>query len=444
MAKKQIALMFLLTVTNFQRAESVALSANDNAKYFSSLCGLIKLATTKLTTLQDIPDTADFEAVAELVNLSYTAPDALKQIADTKTAVNNIDTADTPANKYCKEGKTATCKTLAEMLGEQTKNTHAKTIFRALADQNKKKQVDQTAAAIVALLQELKKSDAADKLKTAKTDINEALEGKPSGAAADGDLKGVTDRATTCGKPNGAGTKGEKAGTSLALDTLCVCGKDVTQTQTSACGFDITPGAIGTITWTSGADTSKQWANARKYCEETATEAKLTGAAIRASVAAFKTALNSAKLASNYFPGGVGTIDSSPTNGCTGVKSSNDGCCVFYGKPSNTIDGAAISWVQKLLSASSNLDAAEQKRQSDLHIFSQIQALNVTLTALIIAPETAHNAETPEGGVSTESQKTKPMEERRNNANNTKTTKPTAKMQENANGKAKLTQMTSA
>nr|APD75241.1 variant surface glycoprotein 1125.5089 [Trypanosoma brucei] len=386
MATKQIALMFLLTVTNFQRAESAALSANENAPYFSTICGIIKVATTKLPTLQDIPDTADFEAVAELVNLSYTAPNALKQIADTKTAVNNIDTADTPANKYCKEGKTATCKTLAELLGEQTKNTHAKTIFRALADQNKKKQVEQTAAAILNLLGKIKESDAADKLKSAQTDINEALEGKPSGTAADADLKGDTDRATTCGKPADPGTKGKKAGTSLAVDTLCVCGTDTTQTTSKACGFDISNNNAGAITWDTGVGTSKQWANARQYCTETTAQAKLTGAAIRASVAAFKTALNSAKLASSYFPGGVGTIDSSPTNGCTGVKSSNDGCCVFYGKPSITIDGAAISWVQKLLSASSNLDAAEQKRQSDLHIFSQIQALNVTLTALIIAP----------------------------------------------------------
>nr|APD73316.1 variant surface glycoprotein 1125.1041 [Trypanosoma brucei] len=406
MATKQIAIMFLLAVAPFRLADSATLNANENAKYFSSLCSMIKLATTKLPTLQDIPDTDEFAAVAELVNLSYTAPEALKQIPEKTKANENIDTENTQANKYCKDAKSATCKTLAELLGEQTKNTHTKTIFRALAGQSNKKQVDQTAAARLNLLDQLKKSDAADKLKSAESDINSALEGVADGHASDADLKGVTDRATTCGNPNSGGTPGEKAGSSLALDALCVCGQDTTQSTGSACGFNIASGAQGT-------DAGKQWANTRKYCEEAGTEAKLTGAAIRASVAAFKTALNSAQLASNYFPGGVGTIDSSPTNGCTGVKSSNDGCCVFYGKPSNTIDGAAIPWVQKLLSASSNLDAAEQKQQSDLHIFSQIQALNVTLTALIIAPETTHNAETPGGGVSTESQKTKPMEEKK-------------------------------
>nr|ARB50877.1 variant surface glycoprotein [Trypanosoma brucei] len=258
MATKQIELMFLLAVAPFRLADSATLNANENAKYFSSLCGMIKLATTKLPTLQDIPDTAVFEAVAELVNLSYTAPDALKQIADTKTAVKNIDTENTPANKYCKDGKSATCKKLAELLGEQTKNTHAKTIFRALVDQSKKKQVDQTAAARLNLLGKIKKSDAANKLKSAQTDINSALEGKADGRASDADLKGVTDRETTCGRPNGSGAKGTKAGSSLALDTLCVCGKDNTQTETNACGFDITTGGATTLTWAAGTGASAQ------------------------------------------------------------------------------------------------------------------------------------------------------------------------------------------
>nr|APD74579.1 variant surface glycoprotein 1125.4044 [Trypanosoma brucei] len=413
MATQQIALMFLLIAANCQRSQAAALAANENAPYFSELCRMIQLATTKLPTLQDIPDTADFEAVAELVNLSYTAHDALKQIANTKTAVINIDTADTPANKYCKDGKTTTCKKLAALLGEQDKKPHAKIIFRALSSQSKKTQVEQTAAAIITLLQEVKKSDAADKLKSAQTDINEALEGKPNGAADATVLKSGGDRATTCGKPGGGGTKGAKAGTSLALDTLCVCGKDGTQTTATACGFDVTTSGAGDITWASGTNAAAQWENAKAYCKDGEQTNKLSPDAIRAAVAGFTNKLATGQLASNYFPGGVGTIDSSPTNGCTGEKTNSAGCCIFYGKPSNTIDGAAIPWVQKLLSASSNLDAAEQKRQSDLHIFSQIQALNVTLTALIIAPETTHNAETPGGGVSTESQKTKPMEEKK-------------------------------
>nr|ARB50768.1 variant surface glycoprotein [Trypanosoma brucei] len=276
MPANKLALMFLLTVRNFQQAWSADLSANDNAPYFSTICGIIKVETTKLPTLQDIPDTADFEAVAELVNLSYTAPDALKQIANTKTAVINIDTADTPANKYCKDGKTATCKKLAALLGEQAKKPHAKIIFRALAQQSKKTHVEQTAAAILSLLGEVKKSDAADKLKSAQADVNEALEGKPSGGAADGDLKGDTDRATTCGKPGGGGTKGAKAGTSLALDTLCVCGKDGTQTTANACGFDITTGGATTLTWGSGATAPEQWANAKKYCQNAEQTTKLT------------------------------------------------------------------------------------------------------------------------------------------------------------------------
>nr|AGH60008.1 variant surface glycoprotein 1068 [Trypanosoma brucei] len=414
MATQQITLMFLLTAAVLQRSDSAALDANDNAKYFSSLCAMIKLATTKLTPVQDIPDTGEFAAVAELVNLSYTAPDALKQIADTKMAVNNIDTADSPANKYCKDGKTATCIKLAQLIGEGTKTNHVTTFLQRLRGKSPNTDILAMAAEVSKAIKDINAIKPDHSLAEAQKDINAALEGKETGDATANELKGESDRVKTCGKAGGgSATAGTVAGKSLAHDALCMCGTDIAANQKDACGIDVHTNSAHAFTWGQASTQDKQWQNLKKACTQSDETAILSSAQIRTVTENYLNKLATGQLSKAYFPGTIGYTESSQTTGCDGQKGGTNGACVFYGKAEGAKLENKLEWRKKLLSAAANIDDAIKGRQQQLHLLSHVKALNATLTALVLMTETIAKTQPPGTGASTETQKAKVMEEKK-------------------------------
>nr|AGH60020.1 variant surface glycoprotein 1080 [Trypanosoma brucei] len=412
MQPTQFALLFLLATTNMRQAAAAALGEGDNSKYFSTLCGIIRAATAKLPTLENLPATEDFDLVAELVNLSHSAPAALDQIAASETANSNIDKAETPANKYCKQGKTATCKKLAQLLGKGQPATHIVKLYDALKNKAPTQPVIEIAAALRTA------TAAADQLKPgtllteAAAELNEALEGKKAGLATDSDLRGTGTRAQQCGNPHTAPTAGTAAGTTLAHDALCLCAKDGSANEPKACGPDVTSSGAAEITWATAGGQAAQWKNLKAACSRPASAGAATGAELRQLTHDFLTGIPQSKLTNNYFPGTIGLTEATPSSGCDGQKGANSAACVFYGKISGEQLIAKIKWASKLLSAADNIDSAIKARQQQEHSLSQIKALNTTLTALVLMPEAITHTPATGPGISAEGQKTAPMEEK--------------------------------
>ncbi|SCU64988.1 Trypanosomal VSG domain containing protein, putative [Trypanosoma equiperdum] len=303
MATQQIALMFLLIAANCQRSQAAALAANENAPYFSELCRMIQLATTKLPTMEPLPDLSGFSAAAELVNLSYTAPDALKQIAEKTKANENIDTADTPANKYCKDGKTATCKKLADLLASAEENNQAKTFLTRLKDKKISPDILAMAAEVSKAIVDITALKPDDSLATAVKNVNAALEDKEAEDATAAELKGANDRVTDCGKAQtGDEAPGTIAGKSLAHDALCMCGTAGTANEKNACGIDVEANSAAAFTWGTATTQDKQWKNLKKACTQNDGAAILSSAQIRTATENYLNKLAMGQLSKAYFP----------------------------------------------------------------------------------------------------------------------------------------------
>nr|APD72977.1 variant surface glycoprotein 1125.115 [Trypanosoma brucei] len=412
MQATQFALLFLLAATNMRQAAAAALGEGDNSKYFSTLCGIIRAATTKLPTLENLPATEDFELVAELVNLSHSAPAALAQIAASEAADTNIDKAETPANKYCKEGKTATCKKLAQLLGKGQAATHIVKLYNALKNKAPTQAVIEVAAAIRTATTAVTNLNPGTLLAEAAAALNEALEGKKAGHATDEELKGSGSRVAQCGNPHTGPTAGTSAGRALAQDALCLCAKDATANADKACGPDVTAKGAATITWGIAGGQAAQWKNLKTACTGPASNADVTGSELQRVANDFLTGIPQSKLTNNYFPGTIGLTEATPSSGCDGQKGGNSAACVFYGKIRKEQLIAKIKWASKLLSAADNIDSAIKARQQQEHSLSQIKALNTTLTALVLMPEAITHTPATGPGISAEGQKTAPMEEK--------------------------------
>nr|AGQ50029.1 variant surface glycoprotein [Trypanosoma brucei] len=433
MTPAQLTLFFLLAGGGLQSTEATALGDNENTPYFNTLCSIIKVATTPLPELEATEDVAEIAALAQLVNLTAVNPEALKQIADKAKAKDKIKEEGTPANTYCKEGKTTVCEKLAELLASSNGANLEAIINQRLSQATPGQHLLELSAAISAKVAEAQRQDPSAQLKLARQALNNALEGKDSGDATAAELTTAGNREDQCGKPQaGSEAAGTTAGASLAKDSLCMCATTSTANSQTACGTDIQANGAAQLTWGTPSTQHKQWENLKNHCKQTTGQTKLSPNRLRTAAETYLAALTIGALTTKAIPGTIGYTENSPTV-CNGEKGSTNGACVFYGKAQGRALESKILWRQKLLSAAGHIEAAIKTKQTQLHIISQIKALNVTLTALTIAPQAAHNTAATGASASTESRKEKTMEEKKKECEQHKNNKTTC---ENA-GKCK-------
>nr|AGQ49890.1 variant surface glycoprotein [Trypanosoma brucei] len=410
MTPAQLTLFFLLAGGGLQSTEATALGDNENTPYFNTLCSIIKVATTPLPELEATDDVAEIAALAQLVNLTAVNPEALKQIADKAKAKDKIKEEGTPANTYCKEGKTTVCEKLAELLASSNGANLAAIINQRLSQATPGQHLLELSAAISAKVAEAQRQDPSAQMNLARQALNNALEGKDSGDATAAELTTAGNREDQCGKPQaGSEAAGTTAGESLAKDSLCMCATTSTANSQTACGTDIQANGAAQLTWGTASTQHKQWENLKNHCKQTTGQTKLSPNRLRTAAETYLDALTIGALTTKAIPGTIGYTENSPTV-CNGEKGSTNGACVFYGKAQGRALENKILWRQKLLSAAGHIEAAIKTKQTQLHIISQIKALNVTLTALTIAPQAAHNTAATGASASTESRKEKPSD----------------------------------
>nr|APD73013.1 variant surface glycoprotein 1125.162 [Trypanosoma brucei] len=183
---------------------------------------------------------------------------------------------------------------------------------------------------------------------------------------------------------------GNKAGTSLAGDIICVCGKDGTQ-NTDICGTGITD---GTTNWEAGGSTAKATEILAKCAK--AEQSELTAGNLRQAVAAALSLLKETGGAGHKLVLGAEAND----NTC---KTSDDAACVQYGAAVSATKEVKIQpkWADHILEAANVLDTIEKAKERATterqHLEDLKQRAEALYATLKIPEDTAKRQDQHEG-----------------------------------------------
>nr|AGH59845.1 variant surface glycoprotein 356 [Trypanosoma brucei] len=389
-----LALILIIAAANqvFQHADAAA----KNLAGFRVLCRLISLA--QLTPPDQSKNVVEDSIAAEI--------DVLNMSASTRSWQNNFVAASQPAKK-----ETTDCTKASDTISCDANYERYKTAYNklqaALQDEQKKKsyavkpQITETATGkrVQKKLDKLARqartiaSQHAPAGQTghitlsqkAKHELQQAI----YGTQADPGAIKYNHIWTNTGTRN-TDCSGNKAGTSLSGDIICVCGKDGTQ-NTDICGTGITD---GTTSWTSGGSTAKA-AEILAKCAK-AEQSELSGANLRQAVATALSLLKETGGAGHKLV--LGT--EADYNTC---KTSADAACVQYGAAVSANKEVKIQpkWADHILEAANVLDTIEKakerattERQHLEDLKQRAEALYATLT---IPEDTAKRQDQHEG-----------------------------------------------
>nr|APD72573.1 variant surface glycoprotein 1125.18 [Trypanosoma brucei] len=191
-----------------------------------------------------------------------------------------------------------------------------------------------------------------------------------------------TDRKTECGPASGI--KGSLAGENIRTDMLCLCatggaagGAHIDKVCCPDCA---NPG--GTGGWISGAAGKATFTKFVEECPAGQAEAKASGAAIRAAVAAFLASVSRPKghAGARHFT--LGNPEGSGDGGCTGSSAGTAGYCVQY--KAATGDGQqklSVAWLAEAYKAAKLADELDAANQNAQKLLDRITALNDTAHA---------------------------------------------------------------
>nr|APD74286.1 variant surface glycoprotein 1125.2869 [Trypanosoma brucei] len=208
---------------------------------------------------------------------------------------------------------------------------------------------------------------------------------KALGAKADGTtsikLTGYsTDLATTCGKPN-TENKGTAAGKTIAVDTICLCASDSTNTNNKTFGTKVNAPRIKFNI--EDTDLKTAWQTLAEDCKKQYITQPLTARNLEQVVHHFLFEIAKNQGTNGDLTNTLGFISGTGVNGCTAANDNNEGSCVYYGWESTNKGPLKPEWLEPLKQAAAALWNSEQAAQRAHALANQIIALNNTLSSLI-------------------------------------------------------------
>nr|APD73998.1 variant surface glycoprotein 1125.2502 [Trypanosoma brucei] len=375
-----LALILIIAAANqvFQHADAAA----KNLEEFMVLCRLISLA--QLTPPDQRKSVVKDSITAEI--------GVLNMSASTSTWQNNFVTASTTPSKdapdctkaakpiSCDENyeryKAAYDKLKAALQDDEKKESYAvkPPITETATGKRVQKQLDKLARQARTIASQHAPAGPTGHItlsQKAKHELQQAI----YGTQADPGATKYNHIWTNTGTRN-TDCSGNKAGTSLSGDIICVCGKDGTQ-NTDICGAGITD---GTGNWGTGGSTTKA-AEILEKCAK-AEQSELSSTNLRQAVATALSLLKETGGAGHKLVLGTEADD----NTC---KTSADAACVQYGAAVSANKEVKIQpkWADHILEAANVLDTIEKakerattERQHSEDLKQRAEAVYATLT----------------------------------------------------------------
>nr|APD74988.1 variant surface glycoprotein 1125.4776 [Trypanosoma brucei] len=369
--------VFLLIL---RRSDETTAHEKSSTSGFQAICQIITLATQDVhPTALHAPD-ASIESTLALFNLTISAPKALQELAAAEAQKTAIEKDSSSAKIHCTDKAKELCLKAAARANTHGNDKIALELKQAAREEQVKAAINNTLMQLHDLLAKFEQQ----KVQTKQTTVSSLLL-KALGAKADGTtsikLTGYsTDLATTCGKPN-TENKGTAAGKTIAVDTICHCASDSTNTNNKTFGTKVNSPSINF----NSADTEIQtaWQTLAADCQKQYATKALTGKSLEQAVQHFLFEIAKKQGAKGDLSNTLGFISGTGVNGCTAANDNNEGSCVYYGWESTNKGPLKPEWLEPLNQAVAALWNSEQAAQRAHALADRITALNNTLSSII-------------------------------------------------------------
>nr|APD73819.1 variant surface glycoprotein 1125.1657 [Trypanosoma brucei] len=368
-------------------SEAAAATDGSNSYIFKHFCTVVNALDAEPKHKETTPDLDGVLKAATTIKLLFNNRQEVEATADTdgetqQAATTGAAQAANPCNgngkQSCQEAKK-----FQSGLSAADKEVLVKFIQ---SKSNIAKEANSSATELVQAATRIQDDEAQANYKDVKAKLQTALFGQTkmvTGLLSASD----TSRTQACGAGTGTAAKGAKEKMAVAL--LCLCGSDAGGcTSCKTCGATPT----GTITFGDAdrsADTAYATLAAQCKADANKHERRPLSAQLQEAAAALRQDLLKLK-STGHKAGFIGGVNSNQANGaCDGKSDSGSGACVFSGDK----DGQPQLpvWLELIDKAAAEATKAEEFVASTKRRYSQLIALNKTLTTLLVTGTTAFN-----------------------------------------------------
>nr|AGH60744.1 variant surface glycoprotein 1835 [Trypanosoma brucei] len=231
-----LATAVFLLITDYTASTTAV--EKSSALGFQAICQIINLATQEPKP-PALPQTdASIESTLALFNLTISAPKALQELETAEAPETAIEKDGCSAKIHCADKAKDLCLKAAARAKTHGNDKIALELKQDASDEQVKAAINNYADAITWLARNLRATEATSQPNNSKQLALKALGAKPDGTTSIKLTGYSTDRATTCGKAN-TENKGTAAGKTIAVDTICHCASDSTNTNNKAFGTKV-------------------------------------------------------------------------------------------------------------------------------------------------------------------------------------------------------------
>nr|APD75510.1 variant surface glycoprotein 1125.5424 [Trypanosoma brucei] len=232
------------------------------------ICQIINLATQEPKPPALLQTDASIESTLALFNLTISAPKALQELETAEAQKTAIEKDGSSAKIHCADKAKDLCSKAAARAKTHGNDKIALELKQAAREEQVKAAINNTLMQLHDLLAKFEQQKVQTNPKTVSGLLLRALGAKPDGTGTVKLIGYSTNRATTCGKSN-TDARGTAAGKTIAVDTICLCASDSTNSNSKACGtkdnspsinFNSADTEIQTAWQTLAADCQKQYA----------------------------------------------------------------------------------------------------------------------------------------------------------------------------------------
>nr|ARB50714.1 variant surface glycoprotein [Trypanosoma brucei] len=373
-----LATAVFLLITDYTASTTAV--KKSSASGLQAICQIINLATQEPKP-PALPQTdASIESTLALFNLTISAPKALQELETAEAPETAIEKDGSSAKIHCTDKAKDLCLKAAERTKTHGNDQIALELKQAARDEQVKAAINNTLMQLHDLLGTFERQKLKSNPTTVSSLLLKALGAKPDGTTSIKLTGYSTDRATTCGKPN-TDRKGTAAGKTIAVDTICLCASDGTNTNNKACGTKANGPSIDFNNENNEVKTA--WQALAAECKKQYITQPLTAKNLEQAVHPFLFELAKNQGTKGDLTNTLGFISGAGENGCTAASDNNEGSCVYYGRESTNKSPLKPEWLEPLNQAATALWNSEQAAQRAHALADRITALNNTLSSLI-------------------------------------------------------------
>nr|AGH59919.1 variant surface glycoprotein 747 [Trypanosoma brucei] len=348
----------------------------ENTALYGTLCVVVNaLENTPQATSTGVID-EDTTKTATLLQLYLRDSATLNSLAAATDQAEELKNPKGKLEELCGKNKATKCADAAKYLKSRGTTLGGHLIRNTETPSTVLPEINRTLGLLTNAIDQYNKPAHNSAGKSSKELLKTAVLGK---AAADDAVRltgATTDRETTCGKVEQAGTA---SGRSIAEDLICICGS-TSSTNNKGCLASGAP----TVTFNAGNNNhAAAWKKLKEGCGHfNLANSKISVNDIRQTIRQVAQLIN-APHGTNQKIGYLGqTHDSNTAGACDGNNDSGGkGACVNYGKSATAANKP--DWLDTLQQAAVALDSEAGAAQHKASLMETISSLNKTLTNLL-------------------------------------------------------------